>query len=243
MSLKHKFKSFLKDQFGLLIERDNPANVGGTLIKYLIKKYDIKHVVDVGANVGQYGNFIKSIDFHGRIDSFEPIEKCFLKLKEEASKHDNWFVHHSALGDFEGSSQINISNNFESSSILKTVDQIPMFEDLISANISETINVTTLDVIMKNKLNYGNAYLKIDTQGFELQVLKGAINNLAKFSCIEVETSFTSVYKGGSKVEEIIGLLNNHGFRPYNLSKGMQNPKTGQLFEMDIYFVKESLLS
>ena len=176
----YKNKSFL-----LKIKRKINFLTGFEIIKYptpeldrrikLLKNYQIDVVFDVGANIGQYGSELRNIGYKGRIISFEPTHDAFKKL-QEISKNDNlWDVYNFSLGERDGTTAINISENSVSSSLLESLPELNESAPRASFVRTEEIEIKKLDSIF-NSLNIKNKniYLKIDTQGYEKQVLDGA---------------------------------------------------------------------
>jgi FkbM family methyltransferase len=241
-NVKIKIKNLLRDYLSLDVKKHNPAHWEPSQISYLLKEFQVTRVVDVGASVGQYSQKMRDIGFKGSIHSFEPIKSCYEKMKNLFINDPNINCYHTALGDFDGESILNISNNIQSSSILKTVDNVPVYEDMVSAVGTETIKVQKLDTIFNGQLD-GINFLKIDVQGFEMQVLQGAKNTLNSIDIIQIETSLSSLYDNGSLLDEVITFLRTYEFIPYNFIKGVFNNKSGQLYELDIFFVKKSRLT
>lgn len=144
----------------------------------LLNNNNIDVVIDVGANIGQYGLELRNIGYKGRIISFEPTSEAFAKLKRTALKYNLWEVYNMSLGERDGESTINIAKNSVSSSILK---DLPLLTDSAPEATfirKETIHIKKLDSIFEDlNLEGKNIYLKIDTQGYEKMVLDGAVSS------------------------------------------------------------------
>jgi FkbM family methyltransferase len=149
-------------------------------IKFL-KNNAISVVIDVGANIGQYGSELRSIGYEGKIISFEPTNDAFTKLEALSKKDKKWDVFHYSLGEFDGDSEINISKNSVSSSLLNNLPQLIESAPAAAFVAKEKISVKKLDTIFNDLRTDSDAvYLKIDTQGYENMVLNGALNSLKK---------------------------------------------------------------
>ena len=72
----------------------------------------INVVLDVGANVGQYGTGLRNVGYTGRIVSFEPLSTEFKQLSAKATADGAWQSLNFALGDVDGSSEINVSSEY-----------------------------------------------------------------------------------------------------------------------------------
>ena len=147
----------------------------------------------------------------------------------------------SALGSFDGETTINVSNNLESSSILEmeerhlTAAKNSLFSDI------QICKITTLDLFFKNyPILSNNVMLKIDAQGYEMEVLKGTINSIPQIKIIQLEMSLVSLYKGEVLFLEMCDFIYSLGFRLYSLENGFSDRLTGQLMQVDGIFVRES---
>ena len=141
----------------------------------LMAKRKIDLVLDVGANVGQFGVSLRQTGYGGRIVSFEPMKAAFAMLQRTASKDALWTCYNVALGDNDGTAIINVSANSHSSSLLAVNPRSLQIEPSIGYIGQEQITVRRLDGLFEQIAKPENVtYLKIDTQGYELKVLAGA---------------------------------------------------------------------
>lgn len=205
----------------------------------LLKFHNIDVVVDVGANIGQYGSELRNIGYKGRIISFEPTSEAFHKLKKTAAKDNLWEIHNMSLGERDGESTINISKNSVSSSILNDLPQLTDSAPEATFIKKETIKIKKLDTIFKDLNVKGkNIYLKIDTQGYEKMVLDGAVESLKNINGIQIEMALIPSYEGSLTFEEMSDKLKSLGFKLTTIESGHYNKKTGELFEVDGVFFK-----
>lgn len=206
----------------------------------IIEKHKINCILDIGANTGQFAIYMRSYGFKGEILSFEPLKSAFQKLRTLSENDDNWQAFNFALGDNIQTNTINIANNSSSSSIL---DMLP--SHLKSAPHSkyidkQKIEVKTIDSIFDNlNLNDKKIMLKIDTQGYEKNVLDGAVKSLKHISLIQLEMSIIPLYKDEILFREMIDFLESKGFDLYSLENGFANPVTGRLLQVDGVFAKK----
>jgi FkbM family methyltransferase len=195
-------------------------------------------VLDVGANAGQYGRSLRSdLGFAGRICSFEPMSGPFRKLQSRTAEDPNWEAFNFALGDFEGTATINIAANSESSSML---EMLPAHADAAPESTFvgvEDVEVRTLDAIFQDVCRPGEGvFLKIDTQGFEGRVLRGADRSLPKIETVQVEMSLTPLYRDELTFGELYRRLLEKGYEMVGLEPGFTHPQTGQLLQVDAIF-------
>lgn len=240
----YKNKSFL-----LKIKRAFNNSCGLEILKYptpeldrrikLLKNYNIDVILDVGANIGQYGSELRNIGYTGRIISFEPTSEAFSKLEKTASKDNLWEVNNISLGERDGESTINIAKNSVSSSILKDLPQLTDSAPEATFIRKETIKIKKLDSVFESlNIKDKNIYLKIDTQGYEKMVLDGALESLEYVKGIQIEMALIPSYEGSLTFEEMSEKLKNLGFKLTTIESGHYNKKTGELLEVDGVFFK-----
>lgn len=197
--------------------------------------YGISRVIDVGANAGQFGEYLrKYVGFTGEIISFEPLSSAFKLLEMTACRDAKWKALNCGLGDMNGSLKINISANSASSSFLEI---LPACEAAVptSGYISyETVNVQTLDsVFWKYCKKSDNVYLKIDTQGFEKQVLDGGLSVLPHIATVELELSLIPLYQDQMLFPEMCELMSGLGYTLVSLEPEFWDPSSGKLLQVN----------
>jgi FkbM family methyltransferase len=204
-----------------------------------MNRFNIDFVFDVGANTGQYANQLRSAGYKGAILSFEPLTEAFSKLQKHIEKDKNWKAEQIGLGNFDGESMINVAKNSVSSSILNIrkehVKAVPESKYVSQ----EKITIRKLDNIFEKYEQHGkNFFLKIDTQGFEKEVINGSFLSLSKIAGIQVEMSLVALYEGESMFEDLKRLIESLGFELYSLEPGFSDPDTGKLMQIDGIFFK-----
>lgn len=206
----------------------------------ILSKNQIDCVIDVGANVGQYSLKLRKYGYQGDIYSFEPIITTF-NLLEENSKQDNkWHIQNFALGANNGQESINISQNTESSSIFN-INEIHTQNAPKAKYIGkETITIKKLDDIFPEICsNKKGIFLKIDTQGYEMEVLKGAEKSLEKITGLQIEMSLIKLYENEILFDEIISYLKSRKFNLCQIETGIVDNNTGNLLQFDGIFLKQ----
>lgn len=207
----------------------------------LFNHFKVNKVLDVGANVGQYSKKIREIGFKGEIRSFEPLSTAYKELEKASAKDDKWKIYNFALGDKEESAEINISKNSYSSSLLDiTPTHIQGAPNSIYES-KETISVKTLNGIFDELVDDKEVvFLKLDVQGFEENVIKGANKVLKRIKGIQIEMSLTELYKGEMLYREVIDLLESLGFNLYSFENGFYDYQSGRLLQVDGLFFREN---
>lgn len=229
---------------GLEVHSHQPFANAGTQIYQAIDKVKTDILFDIGANTGQFASEIRQKGYGGKIISFEPLANARKKLLEKASKDKNWLVHErAALGDHSGLVDINISKNSVSSSILPMLNSHSDAEnDSVYIGIEKT-PIITLDSVANNYLEQSsNCFIKIDTQGYEWQVLDGAVNTLKKSHGILCELSLVPLYEGQHLWREMIERLEKEGFVLWSIQKAFTDKRNGRTLQMDAVFLRENVI-
>jgi FkbM family methyltransferase len=183
-------------------------------LREIFAVYAIDTVIDVGANEGQFAEFLRTdVGFTGEIESFEPIPALVKILMAKATDDKHWTVHHCALGAKPGKLTFNVMKSSVFSSFLKPIVLADERYDKWNT-LSDTINVTvsTLDVEFFNKTDLRHTYLKLDTQGFDLEVLKGGKKSIMAIPAVQTEVSFRPLYYKMPGYKESIAAFGRHGF-------------------------------
>jgi len=203
--------------------------------KKLFRHYRVTHVLDVGANAGQFAKGLrKHVGFIGELVSFEPLSSAF-ELLEKAAAHDpKWKVLNCGLGDVNGSLKINISANSASSSFLPILPACEAAAPTSGYISHETVAVRTLDSIFLEYCNRSDCvYLKIDTQGFEKQVLDGARSVLPHIATVELELSLVPLYQNQLVFPDMYELMTRLGYSLVSLEPEFSDPSSGKLLQVN----------
>lgn len=238
--MKKQLKSFIHS-FGWDLRRLSPASHPTTQLLSALNYVKANIVFDVGSNIGQFSQELRSVGYVGKIISFEPLTSAHASLCQ-AAKHDpRWVVHpRTAVGDTNGEVMINIAGNSVSSSVL------PMLEAHSSAAVnsayisSEIASLVRLDSVSGQYLDSSSrVFLKIDTQGYEWQVLNGAEELLKITYGIMLEMSLTPLYGNQYLWLDTIRRLEALGFTLWSVQSGFTDMRTGRTLQVDGIFLRE----
>lgn len=166
-------------------------------ISSILKQYKIDVVIDVGANEGQFAKLIRKY-FDGDIYSFEPVSSTF-KLLEANSKSDHqWYVYNFALGSENKMQNIHLSSHSVFNSLLKTNSYCEQhFGEKVITFGEEIISIKRMDSILRDlipKIENKRILLKMDTQGFDMNVFSGIGSYLNYVYAIQTELSLIPIY-------------------------------------------------
>jgi len=216
----------------------NPTNHPLARRRQLMKIYDINLVLDVGANTGQFAQYLrKDIKYLKKIISYEPLSNAFCALKRNAEGDDLWAVNNYALGDKNETKEINIAHNLASSSFLNMLPSHIKAAPQARYIGKELIEIKTLDSIFNDIYKEGeNIYLKIDVQGYESKVIKGAESVLSHINTIQLEMSLVPLYQNELLLPEVLSLMKDKGYGLVYITPCFHDKKTGQLLQVDGIF-------
>jgi FkbM family methyltransferase len=200
---------------------------------------DVDLVLDVGASTGNYGWTIRAGGYEGRICSFEPLRAPFARLEKLAAQDPGWSCHRLALGAAPGEAEINVAGNSDSSSLLEMGER-HLRSDPNSVYVGkETIELSTVDEIWDRIVEDGEAvFLKLDVQGYELEALRGAERSLPRLAGVQAELSLVPLYEGAPEWTEVITHLQERGFHPERLEPAFEDPRTGEILQIDAVFTR-----
>jgi FkbM family methyltransferase len=195
-------------------------------------------ILDIGANTGQFAQDLRAQGYHGHIVSFEPLSEAHASLVAAASSDPLWDIaDRCAVGASEGSAE-----NSYSSSLLPMLDlhreAAPQSEYLGK----EHRPIITLDAFMERTFSDPTTLfgIKIDTQGYEAEVLAGLKRNHDRVKVILCEISVAPLYAHGPTMNELCHLLAELNYRCVALSPELEDPRTGELLQVNGVFVKRS---
>ena len=220
--------------FGLDIQRS--CNTLREVRAKALRQMGCDVVVDVGANAGQYATEIREAGYTGRIVSYEPLQVAFSRLRAAALKDTNWQTRNVALGRASSTKDILVTGNSVSSSFLSISKTVASYDPLLVQYVKEAASVTTLDEEWERYIQPAKrVFMKMDTQGFELEVLLGAKCSLAKIDAIECELSLVPVYDEQPLFFSVASFLYARGFVAIWIQRGFQSPD-GDMLQVDALF-------
>jgi len=200
-------------------------------------KHGIDLVLDVGAADGGYGSSVRSAGYAGDIVSFEPLTTAFAALQRLVSRDPRWEARNLALGAEAGEATINIASNSTSSSILPMLGAHLKAAPSVSYVGEQVVTVSRLDDEVAELAATRRTFLKIDTQGFEREVLAGGGETVDNCVGLQLELSFVPLYEGGMLVDEAVSWAYDHGFDMVGIEQGYAAP-SGEILQVDGVFIR-----
>jgi len=234
----------VKSGIYLKLKRFTPSSSEEMRNAAILNNLEIKYVIDIGANTGQFAESLFDFGYRGTVISFEPVSKCHKALQKRAKKNKNHIVaERCAIGDANQEIQINVSDDSVFSSVLRIKDDHTKLRPKARIVKQEMVALYCLDSVVDKYIpkEETSILLKIDTQGFEKQVLDGAEKTIKRLAGIKIEIPLVPIYSNTAfTFYEIIEYMKTRGFIPYNFNTEGINLKTGRVFTIDGTFFKES---
>ncbi len=223
---------------GLRVERNYIVRDAIRHFVFKAQELGIGSVLDVGANAGQFATELRHGGYTGAIYSFEPIKAAHAACVRAAQGDANWHVQPAtALGNQTGTAEIHVSHNLVSSSLMpvkrNSVDAAP--ESAFSNK--ETISIARLDDVIEPDWPRPLA-LKIDTQGFEVEVMRGAPITMKEVALLQLEMSLVELYEGAPTFSEVYREVESLGFRCISITQGFVDHDRQELLQVDGLFVR-----
>ncbi|MFM6529202.1 MAG: FkbM family methyltransferase, partial [Dolichospermum sp.] len=213
------------------------ADIYQLLNKKWFPKTDIKLVIDVGANEGQFIKTALALMPETKILAFEPNPVSVENLQAANWDKTQVQIFTLALGSCQDFLPLNIADFSPASSLLKNSQQLNQeFPNLFTEKVIK-VEINRLDSIIQ-QLNIDlydkSLLLKIDVQGFELEVLKGATELFTKISVIVCEVNLAFLYERQCSINEIIGFLYQNHFRLVDVGQPIRSRSNEEILYVDL---------
>lgn len=181
----------------------------------LFRTLAVDCVFDIGANVGGYGRMLRDYcGYEGRILSFEPTPDVFEQLRAAAAKDRLWETYEYALGRNEGMAKFQVHSARMGSSFLPVTandSQSPGNKIVREAEV-EVRNLNSLFPTLQKEFGFKRPFLKMDTQGFDLEVFSGAFDVVDCFVGLQSELSIAPFYEGAPSWRDCLKTYEQSGF-------------------------------
>jgi FkbM family methyltransferase len=215
-------------------------HVQSEAISIMLNQLNVTDVVDVGANAGQFASSIRDEGYEGRIYSFEPSSSAYTKLRKKADKVAGWEAFQVALGSEKKKDKLKVTSGDKFSSLHSSNSYAShIFGKWIDTKNEEEVTVRRLDNVLGHISSNERLFLKIDTQGHDLEVFRGATNIIDKVVCLQSELAMKPLYENMPLWREVIEDYKKHGFYLSDLYPVSKDPDTNELIEADGVFVKK----
>jgi len=199
---------------------------------------DLKTVVDVGANRGQFALAARHHAQEAYIVAFEPLEEAAEVFAQVFQADPVVELHRCAIGSRQGEVEMHVSRTDDSSSLLPISNLQQQFFPGTQESGTRQVTVTPLDAALYPEQIQSPALLKIDVQGYELEALKGGLLLLGCFEFLLVECSYMEFYTGQALADEVVSYVEKAGFVLVERSNLVRD-EIGRPIQADFFFKRK----
>jgi FkbM family methyltransferase len=181
----------------------------------ILAKYKIDLILDVGANRGQFA--LKTRRFYkGQIISFEPVSRVFADLRQTAPHDDKWLKFNYALGSKSEEQCINVSENDQLTSMFELNKNYIERLGAAAGSTKEPVKIRRFDDIINEipfDISSRKIFLKMDTQGYDLEVFRGAQKIWDRIFALQSEVYQKPLYERAPLWTDVICEYEQAGFK------------------------------
>lgn len=186
-------------------------------LQRLFDYFDVDCVFDVGANFGQYATMLRQkVHFKGLIISFEPIPRAADHLRKISKNDPRWVVEELALSRENGTQLFRVMADSQFSSLSEpSHEETRLFTSMNRVASEVTVKTETLDSAfhrLKERHGFQRPFLKMDTQGFDVEVLTHGAIAARQFVGLQSELAVKKLYKDSVDFRDAIQVYERHGF-------------------------------
>jgi len=205
-----------------------------------LRAAEVRTVLDVGANEGQFARTALEAFPAARIYCFEPLPSAQAALRQlQLQLGGRIDLEPCALGDREGQIEFHVNAFSPSSSVLPLDQNVTALGDHIRVASTVEVSVRRLADWAAEKVLAPSVILKLDVQGYEASVLRGAGDFLQRVSAVIAETTFAPIYKGQASLGELCSILEPQGLRYREAVGVIRDLASGEPLWQDSVFVRE----
>lgn len=199
----------------------------------LFERCGIDLIFDVGANAGQSYESFRWAGFQGPICSFEPNPEVFQRLQQHPGY--DWQRFPYALSDHSGQAKFYITDDDNSNSLQRPLGRAVVKEIAVP--------VHRLDEFWRQQnFTAQKVFLKIDTEGHDQDVIKGATGILDRIQLIMVESPARPRYEGEATIPDMLKFMADLDFCLCRAEKNCYNTQAGMDTALDVVFARRELI-
>ena len=209
------------------------------VLQRLLVSNKVDLVIDVGANEGQFARRLRRM-YTGEIMSFEPIAAAFDRLTRAAAGDARWRVFRMALGSAETTATMHVASDTVFSSLLPSNDFSQRRFRHSVVETEQVVPVTRLDTVlapMMSEMPAPRVFLKLDTQGYDLEVFNGLGRYVDHVVMMQSEVSVIPIYDGMPHWTESIATYERAGFAVAAMFP-VNHDAAGRVIEYDCVLVR-----
>jgi FkbM family methyltransferase len=186
--------------------------VGATLEHRHLDRFNVRTVLDIGANRGQFSLLALEIFPDAEVYAFEPLRTEYAVAQQVLGREPRWHGHQVAIGEAVEELTMHVAGAADSSSLLPIGPEQTRLHPQTRESGRETVKVVPLHHVVAADQLHRPVLMKIDVQGFEAAVIRGSAGLLEHVDVVYCECSFRELYVGQPLATDIISLLTDAGF-------------------------------
>jgi FkbM family methyltransferase len=199
-----------------MMNSSRPNTLAGHLSN-LLPLLAVNCILDVGAHEGAYVRLLRAeVGFRGEIVSFEPAWGTYAALESRFSDDRRWRGHRYALGRRQGRLGLHVYGDTLLNSFLSPseygVHQFPVLSSPVSIEDVEVHSLTEVFDSVTSHVSDARVFLKADTQGFDLEVVEGAVDVLDRIVGLQLELPVKPIYQDMPTLSSTLDRLYELGF-------------------------------
>jgi FkbM family methyltransferase len=212
----------------------------------VIRSRGINCVIDVGGNRGQFAQRLRTLGYAGRIVSFEPSPTVLPEISAAAARDQNWTVRPVGLSSRGGEGELRLHREPQLNSLLDdlpgVIEQIPKMELIGTATVALSTLAAEFPLITAG-IAEPRVLLKSDTQGHDMEVLRGAGDAGLDHSVLAVlvELAAQPVYRGQPAMTAVMDLIMNDGFAAVAFEPLFESSDGLRMVELDGLFMRPAV--
>ena len=243
--LNYTLKNIIKNLFkkiGILIKPLNVTHDESMQFCHYLSFNNIKFVLDIGANKGQFAKSILMKNSNYKIISVEPISSCHKELERNSKNFKNWIIYKKqvAISDTKTIKNFFITSSNHSSSLLNPIGSDNLDEKISKAHkVVKKIQMNTItikDLLVDTGINPSESCLKLDIQGMEFKVIESAFLEKIKFKIIIIEASLEPLYYGEKNFEDLKEILFKNGYKIDIIRDTLVSEKNFKTLQLNVCF-------
>jgi FkbM family methyltransferase len=185
-------------------------------VAWILRELGVNCVLDVGANRGQYALGLRNAGYTGRIISFEPLGHFAQELEKHAGDDPDWHVVRAALGSSDNEAEMMVAGGEGKMSSFRSPSEFgKSWSRNLSSEHKESVAVRRLDGLYDDLvagLDDPRVYLKLDTQGYDLEAFAGAGDRIDDVIGMQSEVACVPIYDDMPRLPQQLEVYERAGF-------------------------------
>lgn len=208
----------------------------------LFRLLKINLVLDIGANYGQYASGLRKMGYAGRILSFEPVKSSYERLQKNCENDHEWHAYNLALGSLDCTKPINVTRDSSMASFFIPNDYSKQcYNNKVSVDHAEYVDTRRLDSLFPDivrGVTEPRIFMKMDTQGYDLDVVNGADVSMSSVIALQSELSMVPIYDDMPAYIEVLTQYRKAGFEITGLYPISRDRNDMRVIEFDCVMVR-----